>query len=505
MCYKARMATAAEAEALTEDLDELVKHLTPEERAELDGLMLSLPVSLRTFVRGAWSIIEPGTEITWGWHLDAICDHLEAVTRGEIRDLLICVPPRFSKSTVASVCWPAWAWTINPAWRFLCSSYSSDLSMLHAVASRRVIEHPWFQARWGQQFRLTTDQNVKMNFENDRRGMRISTSTGATVTGLGGDFLACDDPHNIIKVQSDAIREADVRWFKSAWTTRRNDPKKSARVVILQRAHEKDVAAECISQGFAQLVLANEYDGRKWSSPVLNRDTGKPWKDPRTKKGELLCPARLDAAATKALKTKELGSYGYASQFQQQPQPPGGGIFKRKNWQYYRIAPADLELIIHSWDMSFKDLETSDYVVGQVWGKRRADAFLLDQVREQMGITASLAAVRALRAKWPATSGIYVEDKANGPAVIELLKREIPGIVAVQAEISKVARARAVEPFQQSGNVFLPFEAPWLEDYLDELAKFPRGQNDDQVDATTQALRVLFLREAAVEQKANLW
>src|SRR5580692_6538037 len=163
---------------------------------------------LGEFVRQAWHVIEPSTPFVPGWHIDAIVEHLEAVTRGEIRNLLINVPPRHMKSLLVSVFWPAWEWIEHPERRWLYSSYAASLSIRDSVNCRRLIESPWYHARWGHVFRLTSDQNTKGRFDNNRSGYRLSTSVGGTVTGEGGDRIVCDDPHKVDEVHSDTVRKA---------------------------------------------------------------------------------------------------------------------------------------------------------------------------------------------------------------------------------------------------------------------------------------------------------
>ena len=181
--------------------------------------------SLREFVRQAWPIIEPSTPFVPGWHIDAIIEHLEAITLGHIRNLLINVPPRHMKSLLVSVFWPAWEWIRWPERRLLYSSYAAQLSIRDSVKCRRLIESPWYQERWGDRFALTGDQNTKGRFENDRSGYRLSTSVGGAATGEGGDRIVCDDPHNVQEAESDSVRKGTLDWWDVVMSTRVNDPR----------------------------------------------------------------------------------------------------------------------------------------------------------------------------------------------------------------------------------------------------------------------------------------
>ena len=404
---------------------------------------------------------EPSTLFVPGFHIDAIVEHLEAVSYGQIRNLIINVPPRHMKSLLVSVFWPAWEWTRWPERRWLYSSYAASLSIRDSVKCRRLIESPWYQSRWGHVFSLTSDQNAKMRFDNNRSGYRLSTSVGGSVTGEGGDRIVCDDPHKVDDVESDTSRKAALDWWDVAMSTRVNDPKTSAMVIVMQRCHQRDLSGHLLEKGnFEHLCLPAEYEGP-------GRITSIGYCDPRTELGELLWPERFGPKEIEELKIN-LGSYASAGQLQQRPSPAGGGIFKRHWFRYWQPRGANLPPVlvrmpdgttrsieaieaphrvdeqIQSWDCSFKDLQTSDYVVGQVWARLGAIFLLGDQVRARMDCPATVQAIRGLSDKWPATIAKLIEDKANGSAVIQMLGYEIPGLLPVNPQGGKVARAQAI-------------------------------------------------------------
>lgn len=190
--------------------------------------------SLYEFVKQSWHVVEPGVPFIASWHIEAICEHLEAVSHGEIRNLLINIPPRHSKSTIVSVMWPAWEWLADPSQKFLCASYAGVLAVRDNLKCRRLVQSPWYQERWGTIFALSGDQNAKQRFENDKTGYRLATSVGGTATGEGGSRLVLDDPHGAQDAQSDAMRESAIEWFDMVWSTRKNDPKHDAMVTIMQ-------------------------------------------------------------------------------------------------------------------------------------------------------------------------------------------------------------------------------------------------------------------------------
>jgi predicted phage terminase large subunit-like protein len=438
---------------------------------------------LSEFVRQAWHVLEPSTAFVPGWHIDALCEHLEAVTLGQILRLLINMPPRHMKSLLVVVFWLCWEWIRHPELRWLFASYAATLAIRDSVKCRRLIESFWYQSRWGDRFALTSYQNEKSRFENDKTGYRIALGVGGAATGEGGDRVVVDDPHNIREAESETIRQGTLDWFDQVMNTRLNDPKTGAMVIVMQRLHENDLAGHILRQGgYEELKLPAEYEGSK-------HVTGIGWQDPRTEPGELLWPERFGAAEIEWLK-RSLGSYAAAGQLQQRPAPAEGGILKRRWWRSYLLLPSEFTEMIQSWDCAFKDTDTSDYVVGQVWGRIGADKYLLDQVRGRMDCPATIQAIKRLSEKWPQAVAKLVEDKANGPAVVATLKHEIAGLIAVNPQGGKEVRAHAVSPQIEAGNVYLPDPtiAPWVGAFIDECAAFPQGAYDDQVDAMTQAL-----------------
>lgn len=494
-----------------------VKQKRDEDRAEREARKATEPpptpdISLADYIREAWPILEPKVPYRHNWHIDAMCEHLEAVSSGEIQYLLINIPPRFMKSLTVCVFWPTWEWTWWPESRWLTSSYGGGLATRDALKSRRLIQSPWYQKNWGNVFHLTGDQNQKTRYENNRTGYRIATSVGGTGTGEGGDRIIVDDPMKEVDAYSDTRREAVNDWWDGTMSTRANDPDTAAWVIICQRLHERDLPGyimEKMERGeeeYELLIIPAEYE-------ETTRVTSLGWQDPRTEPGELLWPDRFDRPWVDRQKQK-LGSRKAAAQLQQRPAPAEGAIFKKRWWRFWQPAglnlppirvrledgsqfepivielPDELEEQLQSWDMTFKDLKENDYVCGQVWGKKAADRFLLDQVRDHLDIVATIKAVRALAANWPRALAKLIEAKANGPAVVQLLQHEIAGLIEVEPQGGKVSRANAVAPIVESGNVYLPHPhvAPWVWEYIDELTAFPAGAHDDMVDATSQAL-----------------
>ena len=475
--------------------------------------------SLKAFVMQAWSILEPSTEFVEGIHIDAICSHLQAVTEGKISHLIINVPPGHAKSLLTAVFWPAWVWIDQPETRWLFSSYREPLAIRDSLKCRRLIESEWYQRRWGNLFQLRGDQNQKQRFENDRTGYRIVVPMSAG-TGERGDYVVVDDPHSVEQAESDRERTAAVEWWNGSMSTRLNHPSRGHKVVIQQRLHETDLTGDLLVRGgYEHLCLPEEFEPERRCRTAIG------WTDPRNAAGELLWPQRIDRLALDTLKTT-LGGYRYAGQFQQRPAPADGGMLKRHWWRYWRprgvnLPPVPVKLPdgtieqrmavelpirfdqqIQSWDMAFKDTTNSDFVVGQVQAASGGDRYLLDQTRGRMDFPGTVLAVRRLSAQWPGAQLKLVEDKANGPAVIQSLRHEIGGLVEVNPEGGKLSRAAGASPLLESGNWYLPHPMlkPWVSEFIEECATFPAGAHDDQVDAWSQgAKRLLHYRSSPVQ------
>lgn len=456
-------------------------------------------------MRLAWAEIEPSVFVQ-GWHVDALAEHLEAVTRGQIRRLLINMPPGCMKSLSVSVLWPAWVWaTLDPSHRWIFASYSAALSRRDAVRMRNLVDSPWFHARFPgieiprQNTRSATD------FANSRGGWRFSTSTEGSVTGRHADTQVVDDPIkpadtlNAGGVEGAALDKV-IEWWRSTMASRQADPKTGRRVIVMQRLHERDLAGAMLAEGgYEHLILPMRFDpARKFSTSITLRNGARvPFQaDPRIESGALLWPERFPEDAVSDLE-REFGASVAAAQLQQRPSPAGGDLFRAAWFEHrWKILPARMTLI-QSWDLRFKDSASSgDYVVGQVWGARGGEYYLIDQVRGRWGFVETLARIRELSARHPLARLKLIENAANGPAVADTLKREIPGIVLVTPEGGKYARANATAPLWEAGNVKIPEAAPWLADFIGEHLTFPKATHDDQVDAASQGLGRLYVRGA---------
>lgn len=443
--------------------------------------------SLKLFFKWSWHIVSPGRDLIWGRHIDVICEALERVESRECKRLIINIPPRTTKSTLVSVVFPAWCQIRNQAAQFLSFSHGAPLATRDAVTTRRLLSSEWAQERWPE-VKMQYDQNAKTRYQLEGGGHRISFGMGSGATGEGADIILIDDPHPAKEgMWSEANRYTVKNTFDQEISTRVNDPHNSAIVLIMQRLHQDDLSGHLLAQGgWEHLCLPMEYDERI-SSPH----------DWRTETGQLLQPERFGEEWVR-INRRNLGSYGYAGQMQQCPVPMGGGIFKTHWWKFYKELPESFDIVIQSWDATFKETNDGSFVVGQLWGKVGADFYLLDQTRRRMDFTSTLDAIRGMtqsaQANGHSLYSIVVEDKANGPAIINTLQREISGILPISVGGSKEARASSIAPMVEAGNVFLPSPdiASWVQaDLLPELSFFPNAANDDQVDAMSQAINYL--------------
>ena len=440
--------------------------------------------SLKYFTQKVWHEIEPNTEFIPGWHIDAICDHLQAVTNGDIRNLVINVPPRHAKSILVSVVWPAWVWIFRPSSRWIFSSYAASLSKRDSLKCRRVIGSNFYQSHFGHSFNLQEDQNEKMRFENDKTGFRLSTSVGGVGTGEGGDFVVCDDPHKTDEAESKVIREGVLTWWDEVMSTRGNDPKTFARVIVMQRVNEKDLSGHVLAKGgYEHLCLPAEY-------VKTDKVTSIGWKDPRTIEGQLLWPDRFGKKELDDLKLG-LGSSAAQGQLQQNPMSSEGGLFKRKWWRTYKESP-EFSRIVQFWDTAQKVGITNDYSVCATWGVAHDGYYLLDIWRNKVEAPQLEQAVQNQYLKFRPCQ-VVIEDKSSGSSLIQNIRQKtlLPIFAFDPKQRDKEIRASAVTPLVEAGKAFIPESAPWLEDFLLEHERFPNAEHDDTVDTTSMALEHL--------------
>jgi predicted phage terminase large subunit-like protein len=458
------------------------------------------------FARCAWKVLNPGRALFWSWHYDLLCEYLTLVKERKLRRLIINVPPRTAKSTIATVCFPCWVWITEPWHAFLCASYSNSLSTDHSVGRRNLIQSPWYQSLWGDRFQLSSDRNLTTQFTNDRSGAMIATSTGSGAEGRGGDTAILDDPMSNEMALSDVERTTANRWVDFTLRQRLNNPGTAAIIVIMQRLHELDTTGFVLSEDggdiWTQITIPLEAEkDERWEFPISGKVVDR-------KKGEILQPDRF---TPDIVAEKKRNRMVYAGQYQQRPAPLEGNLIKRSEVKYYGgVDPVtcqpdeqlpwdgfDRKLI--SIDCAFKDGDSSDYVAIGVIGVKGRKRFLLNVVNAHLDAGGTELEIRRQKSLHPDATAILVEDKANGPAVIQRLKTNLAGVIEVNPQGGKIARMFAASPEWQAGDWYVDRTAAWTEPFVQQITMFPAAANDDMCDMMTQAAIYL------ASSRANLW
>lgn len=448
--------------------------------------------SLYEFIGLMWSAVE-GDRFRGNWHIEAICEHLEAVIAGEIRRLVINVPPRTSKSLTCNVFFPAWTWAqptdearplAGARTRFLFASHAYDLSVRDSVKCRTVIESDAYRHHWGDRFAISRDQNAKHRYRNDRTGERLSTSMEGKITGEGGHLVLMDDPHQPDGAESDTQRASTIDAWRYKLSTRLNDPKTGAFVLIMQRLHAHDLAGFVLDQGgWTHLCLPMEYEP----------DHPQVWaRDPRRTLGELLWPAHIPATEVDEFK-RTLGTYGYAGQHQQRPAPRSGGMFDRNWWQFVPAAPAGARRV-RGWDLAGTETNASPYTCGLRMSVH-AGRYYIEDVNRFRGSPGKVErAIRstAERDGHDTTVDLPQDPGQAGKAQVRTLVKLLAGYNARYSPESgsKEQRAQALSAQAEAENVYL-VRAPWNDEFIEEAALFPNSDYSDQIDAASRAFHRL--------------
>jgi len=524
-------------------------------RAQAEALRFNLNKkrlqrNLYDFAAEAWSVIDPAEFVGGGFAMQAVCDHLQACADGHIRNLIINIPPRFSKSTLVGTLFPAWCWAqddISPTSgngvQFLFASYSQSLSLQDSLKCRRLVESEWYQSRWGNKVQLQADQNTKSQFDLISGGRRQTTSVGGSTTGMGGTYLIADDPNNSREANSEAIIFSTNEWWDQAWSTRLNDSKRGCRIVIQQRLNSRDITGHILTKdvgSWTHLMLPMRFEPERRIYTVLqpaaanDGENDVVWTDPRTEEGELLWPERFGEEEVNLLE-KDLGPYGAAGQLQQRPAPAGGGIIKRTWWQPWS-APAfpDMEITIGSLDLAYTTKKENDFSAMTCWGIWRDTGETTAIVnRDHQGTVTSRIQKSdqgadvpkiMLTNAWKARLEFHelvqkiVETARESKIDILLVEAKGPGISVAQEirrlvgieefsvrevnpkDLDKTARLTAVQHLFAEGLVYAPTKLGdpdlfriWADMVVTEVEEFPKGVHDDLVDTVSQA--ITFMRK----------
>lgn len=466
---------------------------------------LAKAVKEKLIAQARLGYILPFTKYTFNkyeinWHHELLAKYIDDFIAKKIRRLMIFMPPRHGKSELTSRRLPALLHGLYPNDEVLLASYNSELASAMTIDVQRIMDRPEYQqifptvrltaegsksgyARNSNEHEVRPWQDPVSRLWEWHTGSLKSAGIGGSFTGRGGNWVLIDDPvKNREDADSASFREKLYDFYSSTLRTRLEGT--GSVLITMTRWHDDDLAGRLIK------LAQNNKVADQWTvldlpaikmrddNPEDVRNIGQPlWE---TKFNE------ADMAATK----ESVGSRDWSALYQQSPVAEGGNIFKQEWFRFWKILPERFDTMIHSWDMATKDKATSDYYVGQVWGKKGADKYLIFQYRARADLPTVNRQLLKMCEAFPKAYTKYIEAKANGPAVVQTLRKVVTGLVEVEPRGDKVARANAVTPQFESGNVYIPHPdiCPWVGDYMNELLAFPYGVNDDQVDATTQAL-----------------
>jgi predicted phage terminase large subunit-like protein len=455
---------------------------------DIDAFDAALRTDFASFLQRTFRELEPGGELSPGWHLDAIARKLEQVRQGKIKRLLITMPPRSLKSMTVSVAFPAYLLGHDPTCRVITASYGEDLSGKHARDCRTVMQSPWYR-RVFSGTRIARNRAAEHDFQTTRHGGRLSTTVGGAMTGRGGDILIIDDPIKAGDALSDTRRKAVNDWFSNTALTRLNDKRTGAVIVVMQRLHDDDLAAHLLTQGgwdHLDLPAIAQSDER------IEIGTGR---FHERKAGEALQPDREPLDTLGEIR-RNMSAYDFSAQYLQRPVPLDGNLVRPEWLKPYDRLPEESETgararIVQSWDLAVSDSTGADYsvcITALVRGKR---IWVLDVFRDRINYPAQKKKLIALARHWQADV-VLVEKAANGtPLLDDLRQLDIDGVptpIGVPVKGAKLERLMVQTSRLEAGDVMLPAKAPWRAAFLHELAAFPNARNDDQVDALSQLM-----------------
>lgn len=448
--------------------------------AETCAIYAVLRQDFASFIRKTFGTVVPGREFVPNWHIDAIAYELTRCYLGETRRLIITVPPRYLKSIAASVAFPAWMLGHDPTSQIICASYNTELAVKHALDTRAVMMTEWYRECFGQT-RLDPHRNTQTELTTTRRGTRMATSVGGTLTGRGGQFVIIDDPHKADEALSETKRQMVKDWFRNSVLSRLDSKQDGCIIVIQQRLHEDDLAGLLLAdKGWRHLNLPAIAEAEEHIAVGANRIRVR-------QSGEPLDAVREPLDVLDEMK-RAMGSHVFAAQYQQRPTPLGGGLLKREWFKRYSILPRTTEYtpVIQTWDTAMKGEETNDPSVCLTFVEVDNCHYLIDVYRKRVEYPDLKRAVVDQARRHKATR-ILIEDAGSGTVLLQDLRREtrLP-LIACKPEGDKIIRASTASAQIEAGRLYLPEEAPWLADFEHEVVTFPNGRHDDQVDALSQ-------------------
>jgi predicted phage terminase large subunit-like protein len=485
------------------DLKRTIENLLISEQVlEKNPPKYNKPCSLAEFMQEAWHVVEPEVPLIWGWYLDEICRHLEAVSDGLIRNLIINMPPRFGKSSIVAVMWPCWEWTYHPGKQWLFVSYGGDLSERDSRKCRTLIHSPWYQSQFRNRFKLATSRDLKdttSKFENNRNGYRIASSVGGIATGEGGSTVVIDDALKAEDGNSQTKRDYANRWSTETMSSRLNDLRTGSRVLVMQRLHEEDLTGYWLSRDptVDHLCLPMEFEAHDaLGNPVPRRRTSLGEYDHRVEDGELLCPERAGPEEVYRLKEIDNTAYSWAGQYQQRPAPREGSMFRIDKLETIVAIPPSARLLrCRSWDRA-STRGGGAYTAGALlaYDVLTHTCYVEDMVRGQWS-TDQREAVTLATAQTDGTN-IYIlleqEPGSSGVDSVKATTRMLAGyrVLPLRPTGDKVVRAEPLASQIAAENIKL-IAGEWNRPLLREMEMFPNSRYRDQVDAISQGFNFL--------------
>lgn len=438
---------------------------------------------LLSFARKVFHILSPGQIFVPGWHLEALAYQLERVRRGEVRRLIVNMPPRFLKSIMTSVAFPAFVLGHDPTRRIICASYSGDLAGKHSNDFRAVLNDPCYQYLFPGT-RIGPYKDSETEIELTRRGFRMATSVGGTLTGRGGNMIIIDDPQKPVDAVSEVNRNRVNDWFINTALSRLDSKLTDSIIVVMQRVHMDDLTGFLLRQSDDWTVLSLPAIADSYEEILIGPD-----KVHVRQPGDVLSPEREPLEVLQQIQLQQ-GADLFSAQYLQAPVPPGGAMVKRA-WvrRYTEIPPTNGNtIIVQSWDTAAKGGPDNDWSVCTTWALTgNSRWYLLDVWRGRVDYPSLKVKVRELARLWHANE-VLVEETGTAIALVEELKYEVVGLIGVRPERDKETRMSVASAKFEAGQVYLPERAPWLAELEIELFSFPGSRHDDQVDSISQAL-----------------
>jgi len=446
-----------------------------------------------SFIEMAFNELTPSTPFVPAPYLELIASKLEACRRGEIRRLIINVPPRHLKSHVASICFPAWYLGHHPSANIIGVSYGQELADKLARDTRTLMQ----SARYEQLFPTRLNRKAVNDFETTQHGIRMATSVCGVITGRGADVIVIDDPLKPEDALSATQRQAVNDWYDSTLVSRLNNKNTGVIIIVMQRLHEADLVGHVLGQEPWEVISLPARAEQDETFPIHDALGQRNF---TRIPGGLLIPARESEETLRQIKART-SAYNFSAQYQQAPMPLEGGIVKVDWLRYYTPdqKPREFSSILLSCDTANKAAEVNDYSVITVWGVIDQSYYLLDVIRKKVEFP-GLRRMVVETAKAYSYPIVLIEDKASGTQLIQDLTQERHFNIKPYApppKSDKVIRLHSQTTVFENGQVLLPQDAPWLAEYVRELTGFPGSRFDDQVDSTTQALD--YLRSTSYE------